>query len=107
MSAQVYYIQHIHKYTTQLIQAYLGSTGFLPPPGGPIAPIYFKSFIYLILRSLSRSYNACLDMRKCNNAIGCCVPYVSTFGIFISSMNTINRLPVGGPKDEPVYVYVV
>jgi len=29
--------------------------------------------------------------------MGCCVPYVSTRGMFMSSMNMMSFLPIGGP----------
>lgn len=35
--------------------------------------------------------------RSFSIAIGCCVPYVSTLGMFMSSINMIIFLPSGGP----------
>ena len=39
--------------------------------------------------------------RNLSNAIGCCVPYSSTFGMFKSSMNTMRFLPPGGDHTGP------
>mmetsp|Transcript_633 Transcript_633/g.2109 ORF Transcript_633/g.2109 Transcript_633/m.2109 type:complete len:231 (+) Transcript_633:5164-5856(+) len=75
-----------------------GSTGFRAPPGGPIAATYEKSRICFHVSSFPRSYKPPRSMSVFRSAIGCCVPYRSTLGMFKSSKNSTSFLPAGGPK---------
>ena len=65
-----------------------GVTGFLPPPGGPMAAIIWMSINFMGVVSL-RSYQFQWSSHCLRSSIGGWAPNCSNMGIFKSSTNTI------------------